>query len=182
MRLSTVFCLVALLLAPAVASAGLINGGFETRDFTGWTQSGDTGFTGVGSGAHSGLYAAVFGPTGSLGYISQTLVTTPGASYVVDYWLSAGGGGANQFQFIWGGIVLQNLLNLGAPGYTHYSYNVTALSASTTISFGFYYPSDFWYFDDAAVNDASNGVPEPATIGLVAAALLGLVALRRRAA
>ena len=38
------------------------NGGFETGDFTGWTQSGNTGSTGVGNAiAHSGSWGAFFG-------------------------------------------------------------------------------------------------------------------------
>ena len=183
MRISTVLCLVAFLLAPAIASAGFItNGGFETGNLSGWTQSGDTSFTGVDSNAHSGSYGASFGPASALGFISQTLVTNPGASYNVDFWLSNGPGNQNRFQFIWDGNLVVNLGNVDAFSYMHYLYTLTASTASTTVSFGFYDSPDYFHFDDADVNDAPNGVPEPATIGLVAAALLGLVALRRRAA
>jgi hypothetical protein len=180
MRLSTVLCLVVLLLAPAIASAGLItNGGFETGDFTGWTQFGNTGATGVGSGGHSGSYQGDFGAVGSMGGISQTLATTPGASYVADFWLANDGGTPNEFQFIWDGSTVQDLVNSGSFGWTHYVYGVTASTASTTVAFSFRQDPAWWHFDDADVNSA---VPEPATIGLVAAALLGLGLLRRKTA
>ena len=42
------------------------NGGFETGNFSGWTQSGNTGFTVVfSSGSHGGTYNAWLGPVGS---------------------------------------------------------------------------------------------------------------------
>ena len=43
-------CAVLLIAFACHASANLVtNGGFETGDFTGWTQSGNTGFTSVSS-------------------------------------------------------------------------------------------------------------------------------------
>ena len=67
-------------------SAGAVsivtNGGFETGSFTGWTQTGNTTFNGVqcpgpGPTVHGGNCSAFFGPIGSTGGISQTLVTIP---------------------------------------------------------------------------------------------------------
>ncbi|MGA9565642.1 MAG: PEP-CTERM sorting domain-containing protein [Candidatus Korobacteraceae bacterium] len=52
------------------------NCGFETGNFSGWTQSGNLGFTGVTSSApyvNSGTYGAYLGPVGSDGYLSQTV-------------------------------------------------------------------------------------------------------------
>ena len=63
----TVVAVLALVALPAFAAdvcqtpANLVvNCGFETGDFTGWTQSGNTGFTGVSTGiyAYSGNYGA----------------------------------------------------------------------------------------------------------------------------
>ncbi|HVP55787.1 MAG TPA: PEP-CTERM sorting domain-containing protein [Candidatus Eisenbacteria bacterium] len=59
-----------------VAGNLVVNCGFEAGDFTGWTQSGNTGFTGVTSIApyvNSGTYGAYLGPVGSDGYLSQTI-------------------------------------------------------------------------------------------------------------
>lgn len=54
----------------------VVNCGFETADFTGWTQSGNTGVTSVSTTApylFSGSFGAQLGPQGSDGYLSQTL-------------------------------------------------------------------------------------------------------------
>ena len=61
--------------ASAATAQNLItNGGFETGNFSGWTQSGNTGFTGVdGGSANSGSFGASFGPVGSLGAIADPL-------------------------------------------------------------------------------------------------------------
>ena len=80
---------------PGAAWAGIVtNGGFEFGDFSGWTQSGDTGFTSVvcgGGGANASNCFGSFGPVGSLGYISQTLGTVASGTYDLTYWLKADG-------------------------------------------------------------------------------------------
>jgi hypothetical protein len=84
----------ALIGASSVASAAnlVVNGGFETGDFTGWTQSGDTSSTFVESFfVHSGNFAATFGPIFSLGFLSQTLTTTAGTGYTISFWFASNG-------------------------------------------------------------------------------------------
>src|SRR4051794_31218171 len=89
---------VALLLASAAAArANLItNGGFETGDFTGWTQGGNTDNTSVSSNAvdvHSGTFGARLGPVGPNGLLSQTLATVVGSTYTIEFWRSYGAPG-----------------------------------------------------------------------------------------
>jgi autotransporter-associated beta strand protein len=90
--LALVAAAVVFLAHPAKANL-ITNGGFETGDFTGWTQSGNTGHTGVDSTffhipPHSGAHHAYFGPVGDHGFITQILATTPGRSYTINFWLA----------------------------------------------------------------------------------------------
>src|SRR5439155_336965 len=99
------------------------NSGFETGDFTGWTQSGNTGFTGVDSGnVHSGSFAAFFGPIGSLGFITQNIPTVAGAQYTFSWFLQNNGGTPNEFQAYWDGTQIVDQINFAGQGYTLYSF------------------------------------------------------------
>ena len=83
-----------------------MNGGFETGDFTGWTRSGNLGFTSVTNSpfyVNSGNFGASLGPVGSDGFLSQTLQTTPGTAYIVSFALRSDGLTANDFSASWGG-------------------------------------------------------------------------------
>ena len=102
------------------------NGGFETGDFSGWIQSGNTSLTAVTTNAiavHSGTYGAQCGPSGSPGFLSQTLPTVPGAAYVISAWLdSLDGAAPNEFLLGWNGSVLFDAANLGALGWTNLQF------------------------------------------------------------
>jgi hypothetical protein len=165
------------------ASANLItNPGFETGDFTGWTNvNGVVVGTFFGFAPHSGNFQAA-NTTGSL---TQSVATTPGASYTIDFWLgNTVNSLPNSFSVSWGGVPLFSLTNQSSFGYTEYTFNATALTASTALQFGFLEPvgaSGIWFLDDVSVNPAGVGVPDGgSTVSLLGCALLGLAALRRK--
>ena len=175
------FALAVCLTCPGLARAGfVINGGFETGDFTGWTQSANTNDSGVTTGiAHGGNYAAYFGPAETMGFLSQNLATTAGTRYLLSFYLKSDGSVPNSLQLTFGEATF-DLANLPAFDYTRETFAVTATSSSTLLQFGFRNDGGNFFLDDVAVD----AVPEPASLVTMAqgGALigLGLVARARR--
>ncbi len=163
----------------------LVNGDFETGDFTGWTQFGDMSFSGVDSQApQAGTFAAFFGPFDN-GGISQTIATAPGASYHVDFWLQSeadvtGNSAPNYFEFDWDGVAHMTLTDALATAYTHYSFLLMATAASTTLTFIFQNAPAFWDFDTVSVTAAA--IPEPGSLALLALACTLVAFVRKRRA
>ena len=140
------------------------NGGFETGDFAGWTQAGNTGATFVGGGSpsyvHSGSRGAGLGPVGSLGYLTQSLATTPGASFLVSFWFrNPDLATPNEFAATWNGTNLFDQTNMGQFGWTNLQYTVTANGPNAVLQFGFRNDPDFFGFDDISVRASLNLTP-----------------------
>jgi hypothetical protein len=157
----------------------VVNGGFETGNFSGWAQSGNSGFTFVSANdPHSGNYAAWLGPVGSLGYLSQTVATTPGASYNLSFFLASDGSTPNDFQVHFGGTTVFNQTNIPAQGYTDYQLTVAATSSSTVLQFGFQNDRGFLQLDDVSLTakGSVSGTPEPRSLTLLALGCAGLAA------
>jgi hypothetical protein len=144
------------------------NGGFETGNFNGWTQSGNTGFTLVSSsGSHSGAYDAWLGPVGSDGHLTQNIATVAGQHYTLDFWLSNDGGVPNDFNVSWNGTTLSpQFVNLGAQPYTEYKFDVVGGGPSSALEFTFHQDPAFLHLDDISVTskdlaDGTIGFTDP---------------------
>jgi hypothetical protein len=133
----------------------LINGDFETGNFMGWTQSGNTGATGVGTGtAHGGRYAAFLGPVGSEGFLAQSFTTTPGVTYTLDYWLQHDGGSPSDFYAQIDGVTVAGSLldNPPAFAYREFTFTFVAAGPTTELKFGFREDPTYFHLDDVSVS------------------------------
>jgi hypothetical protein len=148
-----------------VTSSLLINGDFETGDFTGWTQGGDTSFTSVTmDNPHSGMWAAHLGPLGPTeGTLTQSFPTTAGTTYTLDYWLSNDGGSPNSFRALIDGTTIDGsvLTNAGGFAYREFTFTFTATGASTALQFAFVQNPAYWNLDDVSVTPS----PGPGAAG-----------------
>ncbi|HZL43807.1 MAG TPA: protease pro-enzyme activation domain-containing protein [Verrucomicrobiae bacterium] len=131
-----------------VGQSILVNGGFETGDFTGWTLVGNTTFSGniynavesASSGfsvIHSGTYGAFLGDI-QLASLSQTFATVPGQYYLLSLWLdNPTSGTVQQFQLSWmtSGItnVLFSILNPASFSWTNLQFLVSAADIQSTL-------------------------------------------------
>ncbi len=146
---------------PAIAvvyPSSILNGGFETGTFTNWTAGGNFGNSGISTAAnyrHSGKYGAQLFAGGSLGYLSQTLSTTPGAVYSISFWLDNPTSKTNnEFQVSWNGNVPLALTNLPVTAWTNIQLTVTATAGTAALQFGYRNDTAYFGLDDIVVSSA----------------------------
>jgi hypothetical protein len=195
----------AILLTGRAHAASLVtNGGFETGDFTGWTRS-DSSIAIDAIFPNTGTYDAVFGATTTpAGTLSQTITTTPGASYSLGFaLLDEAGFSGDSFNVTFGAftttITGDNAAppgNLGAAsenGYTGESFAVPGAditSSSTSLIFEGLNDPEIgidWNLDDVTLSCTANcgasPTPIPPALSLFATALIlwmGMAYIRRR--
>ena len=158
----------------------VVNGGFETGDFSGWTTAPAASgrlFGVDGLVPHSGSQGAFFGAfEQAVDSISQAIPTIPGQSYIFEFWLSNDSPGDNRFLVLWGGVPVLDFANTLDFDYTRHAFSVSATSASTLIEFSGANVGGFYNLDDVSVEP----VPEPSTFLLLGAGIVGAGLLTRR--
>jgi hypothetical protein len=171
---------------PAARADLIVNGGFETGDFTGWTQSGwfiDT------LNPNSGVYDASTGCSGAScttvgdpnsAYLYQDVATTPGTTYDLSFFYDSGQVPTfgSELLVLWGDPTAMRLstvvdfVDMGTSGaYAEYTGAVTATSATSQLEFLGRQDLDFYYLDEVSLTAPVSGVPEPGSFYLMIAGM-----------
>jgi len=161
---------------PATGLTILVNGNFETGDFTGWTQSGwfiDTSLP------NSGVYDTATGCPGAScttvgdpnsAFLFQTVTTSIGTVYNLSFFYNSGASATSgsELLVLWGDPSAPNLSqvvdfqNVDTSGaYVQYTGNVTATSTTSELEFLGRQDLDFYRLDDVLLNAPAPAVPEP---------------------
>jgi hypothetical protein len=175
----------AILLAASVvpARANLITDpGFESCTGNGatppgWTSVGDAGCN--SAAPHTGNWGVIF--SGLPNTLSQTITTIAGDNYDFSFWLDSGLGSPSFITASFGSDEVLDLVNPGlSPGYIPEDFTVAASGTSTTVTFSGEANGGGWALDDVSVTDQGPAAPEPASLLLMGAGLLGIAWRFRR--
>lgn len=194
MRVALLASLGLVVFAPSLAQAQnlVVNPGFETGDFTGWTITGSTASVQLGDG-HTGLYAASFGAAApNVDDLRQSLSTTTGQQYTLTFFaqtpeLNIPPGHPNSLSVYFNGSLVDGPLTVpDNPGFEQYSYTITATSTASLLRFVISNTPDYTQLDDVSVTAITNAAtPEPGSIALLTSSILSgagfLVRRQRRA-
>jgi hypothetical protein len=149
----------------------LVNGGFETGNFTGWSAGG--GWI-ILSPGHTGNYAAGSGAVGGTTPLSQVITTVAGQQYIFSFWYARIDGTPAEIHAFFGGVDVYDEVNTPSHDYQFHTFTVTATSTSTTVLFMGRNDPSYDGLDDVSVGATG---PAPAPHGSPRAAHLGLIDL-----
>lgn len=130
------FTLILLHMSPVSAQNLIVNGGFDTGDFSGWTNLGATIGTQPESGSNNARLATAT--------LSQTFATIPGQTYLISYFIGHTGtnvlglhGLAVNFNSVPPGLptVLQAANLQGNVPYGQQSFSVVATATTSILRF-----------------------------------------------
>lgn len=160
----------------------VVNSGFETGDFTGWTVSGAAASVDPKVG-YGSKYAAAFGaPISSPNELTQTLATTPGNSYDLNFFAQTPEFGQvnaapNLLAVYFDGNLISGPMELpNTAQYLEYKFTVHASSSSSALRFVIANDPDYTLLDNIRVSASTPNVPEPGAISFLGAgALSGLM-------
>jgi len=168
----------------------VVNGGFETGDFSGWTLTipgyRDTIVAALrppdgAQYSHSGMFAAQFsdiylaglgGSTESV--IAQTLTTQPGTSYLISFWVDAVTN--SSFLVSWNG---NPLLSISVPvdpeysGYLSTNFQAVVKATGSNSVLQFQFPGIFNHKATTTTLDDVSVVPLPPNYNQINAGLAG---------
>jgi hypothetical protein len=183
--------------ATASASDLVVNGNFQTGDFTGW-QHNTSGVTnnpweirenGSNYFASTGCVGVecIEGNATQEAWLSQVLTTVVGQTYTLTFDYSqiypddGSGGTPNELLVDFGSDQVADLVNLTNTNIITYSYSVTATTTATELQFLGRQDPSYDYLDNISVTTASTGVtPEPESLALFGTGIFALLGVARR--
>lgn len=171
----------------------IVNGGFETGNFSYWTHTSDGGDAVSPSSlaVHSGQFGAVLQPRGGANGLSQVVTgLIPGNLYTVSFWLSnlsnTGSGSFSAIVSSGGHPLVSVAIPRSTPAfpYTEFSHDFVATSPTATVSLSYQTAPGQWLLDDVSLTAAPSTSVMPAppsAVGLLSGLVaMGIVQRRRR--